>query len=443
MTKNIYKSIYQYIHIINNYNMNTTHLHHQYKIATDAEKSICAKNITIETEQHPFIDYNRKVCVKPWGHEFLAYQSKSIGIWYLTIKKGHKTSLHCHFNKDTLIVVLKGALKVDLHNSSPLCVNELESIFLPHYNFHGLGAYSDEVHIIEIEVYNKTIDFTDKNDLLRIKDIYQREHIGYDASVQLSYDLAKYGWFSLNETANHCVAGVVIDKITINSKNSDNVFRSINKSNYNKIILLDGELYNGSQYIRAGSIISGCFDKGLHLLNNKIELLCFKNAEALNNKKIIYDNEQLETIVKGLKNAGQQIVLTSGCFDIVHVGHMNTLKNAKQLGDVLMVCLSSDEQIKKLKGESRPINNYQDRIDLFKTVNYVDYIILYNEENIEKEYTLDCIMNLVEPDYWVKGDDYKEEDILKKHPSLRNIALFKNVENKSTSKIIQKIQEEK
>lgn len=418
---------------------------HLCKIATETEKLICTKNTAIETEKHPFVDYNRKVCVKPWGHEFLAYQSKDIGIWYLTIKKGHKTSLHCHFNKDTLIVVLKGALKVDLHNSSPICLNELETIFLSHYNFHGLGAYSDEVNIIEIEVYNKTIDFTDKNDLLRIKDIYQREHIGYEASVQLSYDLAKYGWFSINETTKHCVNGVTIDKIVVDSSGSgvSDAFCAINKSNYSKIILLDGELYNGSQYIRPGSIISGCFGEGLHLLNNKIELLCFKNAEATNNRKIIYDYEQLETIVKGLKTAGQQLVLTSGCFDIVHVGHMNTLKNAKQLGDVLMVCLSSDEQIKKLKGETRPINNYQDRIDLFKAVNYVDYIILYNEENIDKEYTLDCIMNMVDPDYWVKGDDYTVEDILKKHPSLKNISLFKNVENKSTTRIIQKIQEEK
>ena len=140
------------------------------------------------------------------------------------------------------------------------------------------------------------------------------------------------------------------------------------------------------------------------------------------------------------KSTNKQIILTSGCFDSVHVGHMNTLRKAKQLGDILMVCLSSDEQIKKLKGETRPINNYQDRIDLFKTINYVDYIILYNEENIEKEYTLDCIINIVNPLYWVKGDDYNIEDIIKKHPSINNIKLFKNIENKSTTNLIKQIQ---
>jgi D-beta-D-heptose 7-phosphate kinase/D-beta-D-heptose 1-phosphate adenosyltransferase len=104
-----------------------------------------------------------------------------------------------------------------------------------------------------------------------------------------------------------------------------------------------------------------------------------------------------------------------------------------------MICLSSDEQIKILKGSDRPINNYKDRIDLFKTISYVDYIILYNEEDIENELTLGNIMKTIDPFYWVKGDDYNQEDIFKKHPYLKNIKLIKNIENKSTTNIINKI----
>ena len=104
-----------------------------------------------------------------------------------------------------------------------------------------------------------------------------------------------------------------------------------------------------------------------------------------------------------------------------------------------MVCLSSDKQIKNLKGSDRPINNYNDRINLFKTIKYVDYIILYDECNITTEQTLDEIMQIVDPYFWVKGSDYKIEEILKKHPCLKNIKLIDNIENKSTTNIIKKI----
>jgi len=70
----------------------------------------------------------------------------------LKIVKGHKTSLHCHFNKDTIIIVLKGSAKIELINNEVISLNVMESLFLPHYNFHGLGTFSDEVYIIEIEV---------------------------------------------------------------------------------------------------------------------------------------------------------------------------------------------------------------------------------------------------------------------------------------------------
>ena len=111
------------------------------------------------------------------------------------------------------------------------------------------------------------------------------------------------------------------------------------------------------------------------------------------------------------------------------------------MGDILIVCLSSDEQIKQLKGDTRPINNYQDRIDLFKTIDYIDYIVLYNEENITDELSLGTIMKIVDPDCWVKGSDYNKNDIIKKHPYLRNICLIPNIENKSTTNIIKTIVE--
>jgi D-beta-D-heptose 7-phosphate kinase/D-beta-D-heptose 1-phosphate adenosyltransferase len=113
---------------------------------------------------------------------------------------------------------------------------------------------------------------------------------------------------------------------------------------------------------------------------------------------------------------------------------------AKSLGDILVVCLSNDEQVRKLKGPTRPVNNYDDRINLFKTISYVDYIVLYSESNIETEETLDQIMKTVNPAIWVKGDEYTESKIREKHPSLKKIVLIPTVENKSTTNIIKKIE---
>ena len=104
-----------------------------------------------------------------------------------------------------------------------------------------------------------------------------------------------------------------------------------------------------------------------------------------------------------------------------------------------MVCLSSDEQIKKLKGETRPVNNYWDRINLFKMIECVDYIVLYDEVNNETEETLGEIMKIVDPYVWVKGSDYTAKQIRNKHPYLRDIKILDNVPDLSTTNIIKKI----
>jgi len=139
-----------------------------------------------------------------------------------------------------------------------------------------------------------------------------------------------------------------------------------------------------------------------------------------------------------------KILSNNGEFYTVNSEHILCLKiyNANKIYRVdknIFRVQYYDKQINKLKGKDRPINNYKDRIDLFKTISFVDYIILYNEENIEKEETLGNIMKIVNPFYWSKGDDYNEKKIIEKHPYLRNIKLIKNIDGKSTTNIINKI----
>jgi D-beta-D-heptose 7-phosphate kinase/D-beta-D-heptose 1-phosphate adenosyltransferase len=192
---------------------------------------------------------------------------------------------------------------------------------------------------------------------------------------------------------------------------------------------------NNLNYIGPGSFIE---DKDKKQYIGNAVFLSLDKLDYTEDRKIIYDLEQLK-ILKNTILRDKKVVLTSGCFDILHVGHLSILKNSKNLGDILIVCLSNDKQIKALKGDNRPINNYQDRLELFKTISYVDYVIIYDEEDIEKELTLDTIMKIIDPDVWTKGDDYTVENIRQKHPTLKNIHLFKNIEDKSTTNIIKKI----
>jgi rfaE bifunctional protein nucleotidyltransferase chain/domain len=387
---------------------------------------IINNNIKENNKINNRIDYKNKICIKPWGYEYLAYESENIGIWILNITKNNKTSLHSHFNKDTTLILLSGCIKLNLIDDNYKLLSILDIINIPKNKFHGIESITDNSVILELEIYNKNVNFSDKNDLFRINDIYNRETTGYENSIIISEDLKKYNYKYFEKDYN--------DNIFKLYSNINNIIYT-NDSIY---ILLKGKINYNCIYINEGSIID------IRIINHiknqinseEIEILEINVPYYKEDKKIIYNLNHLELLINDIKE--KRNILTSGCFDIIHIGHLEFLKQSKYLGDNLLVCLSNDEQIKKLKGENRPINNYLDRIKLFKTISYVDYIILYDEENIEKEITLNKIMEIIKPLYWVKGSDYKVEEIIKKHPTV-NIKLLENIENISTTQIIKNI----
>ena len=403
----------------------------------DNEKNIIKNNMYIKEEKHDYVDYNNVVCIKPWGHEFLVYKSDKIGIWFLKITKGNSTSLHCHFNKDTFIIIIKGSAIINLIDNKVINLNSMSSIFLPHYNFHGLSSFSEETYLLEIEIFNSKTNFSDKNDLLRINDQYKRKSTGYETSINLiNNNLELYNYFYIENNLEKIIEEVDFKVTELSEKILETLDLScLNKYNYN--IILNGIIYQNMQFLKEGSIIKSF--ENIQFPDDKVLILSLKKINYKEDSKIIYDMDQLNIVIKNLNNNNKKIILSSGCYDIIHVGHLNTLRESKKLGDILIICLSSDEQIKILKGDDRPINNYKDRINLFKTISYVDYIILYNEEDIKNETTLGNIMKIINPYCWVKGDDYNKEEILRKHPYLKNIELIKNIENKSTTNIINKI----
>tara|TARA_B100001059_G_C17596704_1_gene457427 strand:+ start:307 stop:750 length:444 start_codon:yes stop_codon:yes gene_type:complete len=111
-------------------------------------------------------------------------------------------------------------------------------------------------------------------------------------------------------------------------------------------------------------------------------------------------------IIDDIKSKNKKIVMTNGCFDILHPGHIHLLKNAKKLGDILVVAINSDESVKILKGNSRPINDLKTRIKNLEILDVVDYVISFSAETPKK------IIEDISPDTLVKGGDYNINDIV-------------------------------
>lgn len=140
---------------------------------------------------------------------------------------------------------------------------------------------------------------------------------------------------------------------------------------------------------------------------------------------------------ENLRRQEKKIVFTNGCFDILHVGHVRYLTAAKNFGDVLIVGLNTDESVRKLKGETRPINNEQDRAEVLLGLKAVDHVICFGEQTAEN------LISEVRPNIYVKGGDYTletlpEAKIIQSYGG--KVEFINLVEGRSTSNIIKKIQ---
>jgi rfaE bifunctional protein nucleotidyltransferase chain/domain len=393
---------------------------------TKEEETICFNCKTRTRENSNKINYFNRVNDKPWGKEYLAYQSKYIGIWILHVNKDQETSLHCHFKKDTILMPIVGCFKINLFDKF-IILNLLDTLYVPRETFHGIHSYVDDSILMEIEIYTDKIEYTDKSDLLRIKDIYNRDKNNYESSVveREPYE-NEIMYFNTNNKYNINNTYLEILKI----KNIEEI-----KDKYDMVLLLQGSIFSDGKKITSGTFID--LKNQTSILTEYIELLCISNINIKQIQKIIYSKNHLTDYLE--LNKFNNIGLTSGCFDILHEGHITNLKLCKKNCDHLFVCLSSDKQIKRLKGELRPINNLIDRINMLIHYDFIDILILYDETNDELESELDNIMNIVKPYIWFKGSDYNKQDILKKHPNIKNIQLFDLIKGKSTTNIIQKI----
>jgi len=143
-----------------------------------------------------------------------------------------------------------------------------------------------------------------------------------------------------------------------------------------------------------------------------------------------YDEKQIKTMNRLYND--KTVVFTNGCFDIIHSTHIQLLNYCKQIGTVLIVGLNSDESIRSLKGESRPVNNLDERIKHLRYLGIIDHIIIFNDITPLK------ILSILKPEKMVKGGDYTAESIIGKEFAKQTIC-FSKIDGVSTTKIIEKI----
>ncbi|MCD5401296.1 D-glycero-beta-D-manno-heptose 1-phosphate adenylyltransferase [candidate division NPL-UPA2 bacterium] len=115
---------------------------------------------------------------------------------------------------------------------------------------------------------------------------------------------------------------------------------------------------------------------------------------------------ELKKIVEKERAAGEKIVFTNGCFDLIHVGHIRYLQEAKGRGDLLIVAVNSDQSVRKLKGEGRPLVPEGERAEIISALASVDYVVIFPQETPAE------IIALLKPDILVKGKDYRKEEIV-------------------------------
>lgn len=151
---------------------------------------------------------------------------------------------------------------------------------------------------------------------------------------------------------------------------------------------------------------------------------------------MLIERKKLSNLMEAQKNMGKSIVFTNGCFDILHIGHIHLLEKAKNLGDILIVGINSDDSVRNLKGEGRPFFPDIERAYVVMALRAVDYVVIFSES------TASCLIEEIGPDYYVKGGDYTPDDLPEKEAIKKSGAKLRLIplkEGHSTTKIADKI----
>jgi len=150
----------------------------------------------------------------------------------------------------------------------------------------------------------------------------------------------------------------------------------------------------------------------------------------------IFDRPQLIEAIVAAKKDGRRIVFANGCFDVLHVGHVRYLAGAKALGDVLVVAVNSDDQVRKQKGEGRPLMPQDQRAEIVSALAVVDFVTIFEEPTVTE------LLLALKPDIHAKGTDYTEDtvperDVVRSYGG--RVAIAGDPKDHSSSEMIGKI----
>jgi len=152
--------------------------------------------------------------------------------------------------------------------------------------------------------------------------------------------------------------------------------------------------------------------------------------------KGILDDARLMSVANEIKKQGETLVMTNGCFDILHAGHVRYLQQAKQLGDYLLVAVNDDDSVSRLKGNDRPVNKLEDRMAVLDALESVDWVIPFSDDTPEE-----LIKNVL-PNILAKGGDYQINEIAGADAVIKNkgeVRLLPLLEGCSSSRIIDSV----
>ncbi|MBN1474290.1 MAG: D-glycero-beta-D-manno-heptose 1-phosphate adenylyltransferase [Syntrophaceae bacterium] len=152
----------------------------------------------------------------------------------------------------------------------------------------------------------------------------------------------------------------------------------------------------------------------------------------------IFDRNTLKKKLDTLKKQGKKIAFTNGCFDILHVGHVRYLREAKKTADILVLALNSDTSVKKIKGEKRPLVAQEDRAEIMAALEFIDFVTIFDETTPLE------LINLLKPDVLIKGGDWAEDKVVGRDEIKKwggKLTLIPEINGKSTTSIVDKIRQ--
>jgi D-beta-D-heptose 7-phosphate kinase/D-beta-D-heptose 1-phosphate adenosyltransferase len=150
----------------------------------------------------------------------------------------------------------------------------------------------------------------------------------------------------------------------------------------------------------------------------------------------IFPREELKKELERIRKEGKKIAFTNGCFDILHVGHVRYLRDAKKTADILILALNSDSSVRTIKGEKRPLIPQEERADVLAGLESVDYVTIFDEPTPLE------LIEYLKPDVLIKGGDWAEESIVGRD-AVRSwggrVIVIPEIEGASTTNIVDKV----